>query len=104
MSFEVSIRETFRGAPDARTEQINMSGTFLFNNIDDVVEYIKNDMNSIYSTRHVLKKTVIVRDDRLTYKLLFERRGGKHGRLLRRYDISKHRKQCFDDWDEFDLI
>lgn len=103
MSFVVSIRETFRGAPDAKTEQVNMSGTFLFNSIGDVIEYIENDMKSIYSTRHVLKKTWIVRDDSLTCKLLFERRG-KHGRLLRRYDISKPRRQCFDDWDEFSLI
>lgn len=103
MSFAVSIRETFRGAPDAKTEQVNMSGTFLFNSIEDVVEYIKNDMKSIYSKRRVLKKTWIVRDDSLTCKLLFERYG-KHGRLLRRYDITKSRRQCFDDWDEFSLI
>lgn len=101
MSFEVSIRETFRGAPDARTEQINISGTVIFNSIEDVIEYIRNDMKSIYSTRRVLKKTWIVRDDSLTCKLLFERRG-KHGRLLRRYDISKHRRQ--KRFDEFDLI
>ena len=101
MSYVVSIRETFRGGPDARTEQTNMCGIMTFTRMDQLIEYVENDISEIYSKYYVLRKTVITEQTRLACKILFER-PGKHGRLLRRYEITKDRKQYFDD--EFSLI
>ena len=92
--FQISIKETFRGAPDASTEQLNFSSLMTFRFIDDVNAYIQQDIKNLEDAFNVLKKTILVDDELIVLKVLYER-PGRHGRRLRRYEIRKQKKQVF---------
>ena len=97
MSFVVSITEKFRGGPNARTEQTNMSGSFTFYDKNELLDYIEKDISQIYRTKNVIRKTWLMERDQLVCILLFER-PGKHGRLLRIYTVIKEHKQDFSEF------
>lgn len=92
--FQISIKETFRGAPDAGTEQLNFSSLMTFRFIDDINAYIQQDIKNLEDAFNVLKKTILVDDELIVLKVLYER-PGRHGRRLRRYEIRKQKKQVF---------
>jgi hypothetical protein len=92
--FQISVKETFRGAPDASTEQLNFSSLMTFRLLDDVNAYIKQDIENLENTFNVLRKTTLVDDELIVLKVLYER-PGRHGRRLRRYEIRKQQKQIF---------
>ena len=96
--YDVSIVERFRGAPDARNEQVNMSATIMFTSLEDVFAFVSSDIKSIYKTKRVLRETNDLDANRLVKKILFER-PEKHGRLLRVYTITPHRIQLHEEHD-----
>lgn len=96
--YSVSVIERFRGSPDAKTENVNLSISMSFDSLEDVCAFIDNDMRTIYEVRNVLKETTILEKGKLVKQLLFER-VGKHGRLIRTYTVMPNRHQHHSRYD-----
>ena len=97
MSYQVVVRETFRGGPTARTVQENFSQSIDCKTLEDVVREMEFSTREVRSKYNVLREWVEKTDGRLTKKILFERKG-RHGRLLRMITASKSlRKQTYED-------
>lgn len=84
--FEVSIREGYRGWPDAK-ERLNYHGLVIFRTKEQAGSYIDGEIAKIYDRFKVLKDSRYIEHNVVVCKVLYEARNG-HGRCLRTYQIS----------------
>ena len=97
MSYNVVIRERFKGGPAARTVQENFSKSISCNTLREVIDEIEFSTREVRSKYKVLQEWCEMDQCKVTKKILFEREG-RHGRLLRTITTSRGlRKQVHDD-------
>lgn len=97
MSFDIVVRETFKGGPVARVRE-NYSTSVTCNSLEDVVEFMESSMEDIRRRYEVIREWKEVTGNKVIRKVLFQR-PAKHGRLLRTYAVSKvvDHKPVYDD-------
>jgi len=96
MSYELTIKETYKGGPDY-AEKMNFSTVDNFDRLDTLKVKVIESIEGIHDQYIVLREWDEVKDGCVKRNVLFKRKNGKPGRLIRRHIITEKRPQKWDD-------
>ncbi len=94
MSYQIIVKEAFKGAPRARITT-NFVVSTICDTLDEVASWILNDRRSFKQDRNFIGERNIIDDNKVSIKVLCGR-GLRNGRILRTYEITKVKVPSFD--------
>lgn len=97
MAYELISKETYRGYPNAR-EELNGYSASTHKTLEDVVKTMHEESKDIRAKLELIREWSERSGNRVVHRELYKANNG-HGRILRRYEITKSyvQKRVFDD-------